>query len=380
MPEERPVVTLDPEPMPMPEPVKIVEPEPVPKPEPRRINGFPIAEQTNYLRLIGPAVSPDHAVFSPDVLQVAAERLTTGPEDPQKVYQVLVWSTQTGEVLQTLTMQPGEFQGMAFSPDGKTLAAAVVNTPDPNAGVLQLWNVETGLVEHSIELSVPPGQDTVLVKGVAFDSEGKLVGLINQDLAAVWTVSDGKPRFQKSVAPASLTSLGFFPGSEILILGTTVPGGDSDGVMSWDMKLDAQRGLLSGGYVRTASHPVFAVSPDLSVMTVLNENSIRRYATQTSGYLTNASLPEFLGENEAMTRMSYSPSGKYVLASVPGRRPLVWRDSDFARIAILGEVSSVGSFAARFTPDSKSIVQLDNPDETDFTASTAVIRTWAIPE
>ncbi len=380
MSHDEPLVKLDPEPMPMPEPMVLVETKPVVKPEPMRINGFPIAKQTKYLQLVGPAVEPKHAVFTQDCSRVAAEQLTSDPADPQKTHNVLIWDTATGETVQILTMDTGEFQGMAFSPDGKILATALVNSPEPEGGVVQIWNVETGELSQSLLLSVPPGQETVAVKGVAFSTDGKLVGIINQDSAFVWTVGDGKPRFQKSMAPSSLTTIGFFPDSEILILGTTIPGGSSDGVMSWDMKLNTSRGTLSAGSSQMTSHPAFAVSPDLSVMTVLNGESIRRYATQTSRYISSASLPVFLGETESMKRLAYSASGQYVMASVPGRRPLIWQDSDFTRIAILGELSSVGSFAVRFTPDSKSVLQLDNPDENDFSALDAVIRTWQIAE
>lgn len=382
MPEEQPVVTLDPEPMPMPMPIPevVTTVEPMPKPEAPRINGFPIAKQTKYLALQGPGVNPKHAVFSPDARLVAAEQLTSDPADPQKTYHVLIWDTETGEVLQTLSVDTGEFQGMAFSPDEKQLATALVNAPEPEAGVVQVWNVETGALEQSLLLSPSPTQTTVAVKGVAFSSDGKLLGIINQDAAFVWTLGDGKLHFQKSFAPSSLTSIGFYPSSEILILGTTVPGGRSDGVMSWDMKLDTQRGIFSAGNSQSVSHPAFAVSPDLSVVTVLNENSLHRYATKTSQYLNGASLPAFLGESRVMTNVSYSQSGQYVMASVPGRRPLVWQDSDFARIAILGELSSVGSFAVRFSPDSKAVLQLDHPDENDFSSNGAVIRTWQIAE
>jgi hypothetical protein len=227
---------------------------------------------------------------------------------------------------------------------------------------------------------VPPGQEKAEIKGVAFSADGALVGLINQDAASAWIVSDGKPRFQKSFAPSSLTSIGFFPLGEILILGVTSPGNTSDGVMSWDIQRDIQRGLLSAGGSKTKSHPAFAVSRDLSVMTVLNGDSIRRYAIQNGQYLSGASLPTFLGESDSMKHLSYSPSGQYLMADVPGRRPLIWQDTDFTRVAILGEISSVSSFAAAFSPDSKFVLQLDRPDESDFADSAAVIRTWQIAE
>ena len=97
-------------------------------------------------------------------------------------------------------------------------------------------------------------------------------------------------------------------------------------------------------------------------MTIVNENSIRRYNANGQP-LTSATLPTFLGERNVMQHVEYSRSGQYVMASAPGRRPLVWQDSDFNRIAILGESTQVSSYAATFAPDSKFILQLDRADD-----------------
>jgi hypothetical protein len=376
-----PLAQLDPAPQPVPMPEPMPEPEPLPPPEAPKINGFPIARQTNYFRLEGPRVTPRFAVFTDDTARVAAELLTSEPEDPDKTYNVFIWDTATGKTVQTLSTNSGEMQGMAISPDGKLIATAHINSPEPTGGMLQIWNVETGALEQTLLLSVPPGQETADIKDVAFSADGKLVGLINQDSAYAWFISDGKPRMQKSFAPASLTTLAFFPVGEILILGTTSQGNSSDGVLSWDMANNAQLGFLAASGSNNQSYPIFAVSPDHSVMTVLNGDSIRRFGMMRNGtYLSGASLPSFLGQTEVMKKLKYSPSGQYVMASVPGRRPLVWQDSDFSRIAILGETTSVGSYAVVYSADSKSVHQLDRADENDFDASAAVIRTWKIAE
>ena len=382
--ESEPLASIEPEldpqvdPMPVTEEPVATEPEPKPV-EPQLINGFPIAKQTNYLRLEGPRINPKYAVFSAGTKLIAAERLTSDPIDLQKTYEIPIWDTTSGKAMQLLKMDPGEIQGLAFSPDGKMLAVALVNSPEPNGGTLQVWNVETGAIAQSMTLDIAPGQSEVAIKGAAFSPDGTMIGVINQDSAYVWLLSDGKLKAQKSMAPAKLTSIGFFPAGEILILGASSPG--NDGVMSWDIERSIQRGFLQApSFGSDASHPVFALSRDLSVMTVLNGNSIRRYATQNQRYVNIASLPTFLGEDKIFEKIAYSPSGQYVMASVPGRRPLIWQDSDYDRVAILGETAFVGAYAAAFAPDSKSVLELDRPENTDLEASAAVIRTWQIRE
>jgi WD40 repeat protein len=279
-----------------------------------------------------------------------------------------------------ITTDAGELQRMAFSANGKLFATAHANAPEPTGGTLQIWNVETGAIAQSIPLEVPPGQNEVAIKDLAFSPDGLMIGLINQDSAFVWLLSDGKLRTQKSLAPSKLTSIGFFPAGEILILGVS-SGGNNDGVMSWDMQRNVQRGFLRvDSFGSDSSFPIFAMSKDLSVMVTLNGNSIRRYSIQTARMVNSAILPKFLGEEDDFKRLVYSPSGQYAMASVPGRRPLIWQDSDYDREAILGETAFVGAYAEAFTPDSKSVLQLDRPENTDLEASAAVIRTGQIRE
>ncbi len=351
------------------------EPAPQPPPKPTTINGFPIAKQTGYLHLAGETVSPQYAVFSADATRVAAERLSSNSGDPEKTFDVTIWDTATGKAVQTLSLLSGDFQAMAFSPDGEMIATAQVQLPEAKGGTLQIWNVETGKLEQSLLLSIPPGQEKVQVKGVAFSADGKLAAAINQDAVFVWTVSDGQSKFQRSMAPAILTSIGFAPVPDVLFLGAL---GEPDGVMSWNLQAGTRIGYVDAGNAQTA-HPAFAISPDRSVMAVINENNVRRYAVD--GRLLDAKLlPAFLGETNVMQHVAYSSSGQYVMASGPGRRPLVWQDSDFTRVAILGESLPVASYAATLSPDSKLILQLDRADASDLKQSAAVLRTWQIAE
>lgn len=388
--ETNPLAAIDPPPMdtemvPEVEPME-ANPQPQTPMEPTKVNGFPLAKPTGYTRLEGPRMTPNFAVFSSDVTLVAADHMTSDPIDAQKTYDIPIWDTATGKVVQTVHTTSGLLQGIAFSPDGKLLATAHANTPEPNGGMLQIWNVEDGALAQSILFAVPPGKQTVEIKGVAFSRDSKLVALINQDQASAWVVADGSAKIQKSMAPQELTSVGFFPVGEILILGVTTPttgfgARSNDGVISWDIPRNTQRGFLSVDNSSDKSHPTFTISPDLSVITVLNGNSIRRFG-QNGQYISGASLPTFAGDEGDITfkNVSYSPSGVYVMATARGRRPLIWRDSDFDRTAILGDSEFVGAYAAAFTPDSKFILQLDRPENTDDEPSAAVIRTWQIEE
>ena len=123
---------------------------------------------------------------------------------PEKTYEILIWDTASGQAVQTLKTDAGEIQGMAFSPDGKMLAVALVNLPGADGGTLQVWNTETGGVAQSMTLGIPPGQTKIAVNGTAFSSDGTLVGIINQDSAFVWELRNGELKTQRNMAPVQV--------------------------------------------------------------------------------------------------------------------------------------------------------------------------------
>ncbi|MCA9070219.1 MAG: hypothetical protein KDA84_14900, partial [Planctomycetaceae bacterium] len=150
--ETDPLAALDPPPMEPemdPEEPMNLNPQPMTPTEPTKVNGFPVALQTAYLRLEGPRTTPKFAVFTSDVTRVAADYMTSDPIDPQKTYDIPIWDTNTGKVVRTLHTSSGTLQGMAFSQDGTLLATAHANAPEPNGGTLQIWKVEDGSLAQS---------------------------------------------------------------------------------------------------------------------------------------------------------------------------------------------------------------------------------------
>jgi len=102
-------------------------------------------------------------VWAPD-----GKTIVTGADDST----VRFWDPQTGELKHTLLADSGE-GGLAFSPDGKTLASG-------GPGFVKLWNAETRELVRAIRVGF-----NFLVRRVAFSPDGTLLA------AGRWT-SEGQ--------------------------------------------------------------------------------------------------------------------------------------------------------------------------------------------
>ncbi|EDY55378.1 WD-40 repeat-containing protein [Streptomyces sviceus ATCC 29083] len=118
--------------------------------------------------------SGEVAAFSPDggTLAVAFARGADG--------MIGLLDPVTGRKLRTITVPDGSVRGMAFSPDGRTVAAASVTT-------VRVWDVATGRKRRGFTWLYP--------QAVAFGPDGRTVAAAGLDgLVRVWDVVTGRTR------------------------------------------------------------------------------------------------------------------------------------------------------------------------------------------
>jgi RNA polymerase sigma factor (sigma-70 family) len=121
--------------------------------------------------------------FSGDGKHVAAGGHTY--EDNKKIVnKTCVWETETGQLKHELSdsTMTHMVHALAFSPDGKTLAAG-----GSGDATIRVWNLETGKIEHLL--------NSHTVTGLAFSPDGTLVSAGYSDSKVlVWDVSNQQPR------------------------------------------------------------------------------------------------------------------------------------------------------------------------------------------
>jgi RNA polymerase sigma factor (sigma-70 family) len=140
---------------------------------------------------------------------------------------------RTGEPLLTIPAPQGQTWPLAFSPDGRLLAAAAPGNPPPKAPAkgglrvpertVRVFEVATAAELLSLPLAYQPR--------VAFSADGRLLAVADSDRSIlVWDLARGREQRRITGFDAEVTSLGFSPDGRRLLSGL----GDST-VLVWDV-------------------------------------------------------------------------------------------------------------------------------------------------
>jgi RNA polymerase sigma factor (sigma-70 family) len=211
--------------------------------------------------------------FSPDGKLLA---VGYSPADetgaPRDVTPVGIWDPATGKVKATLEGQPGYIRGLAFSPDGTTLAV-VSQVPRERPGQVgsghaRLWDVGTGKVLAELKGHTGP------VWHAAFAPGGKLVATGGADgIVRLWDPATGTEVTAIKSGADVVTAVAFSPDGRLLAAGGGDPGDAAvAGVLKvWDVETRKVLAELAGheGTVRAA-----AFSPDGSRLAVGDQRGI----------------------------------------------------------------------------------------------------------
>ena len=315
-------------------------------------------------------------------------------------YTIRLWDVTTGELLHTFSPvhedSSGEWEGknwqaIAFSPDGKTLAAARPNhaiklwnadtfaernvcsghtgtifdiefSPDGSLlascgddGTLRIWDSETGDRKQTLWVS------HLDVLCVAFSDDGTSLAAGGGDnTVRVWDVATMMEREVLRGHSGSVISVTFVPGSD----GELLSGSTDKKVICWDMKsiagnsafvCRASRGALSLSpdgcsiasikqdqiHIRDWSgkvtNPVFQHDPRPTCIAVSNEQKIALHCNDDTIRLvesaaTKVETAHIPVPDLNVTRLAYSPDGKILaVASESGQLLLIDTDNGIVR-------------------------------------------------
>jgi len=270
----------------------------------------------------------------------------------------------TGEILKTLpsAARNGAAVQVAISPDAKTVAIGSSKFDNtPNSGVLELWNVSTGKLIVSLSTKI------LYVRGIAFSPDGKTLAAIGSSGSAasileLWTVSSRK--LAKTFADASsvnLTCLAFSPDGKRIVEG----GNGTTGVVDiWDIA----SGKSSGNICPASSANVcsLAYSPDGKSVLAETSTMVEAFSTSTLSLIGSYSTRQIFGFNGVV---AISPNGLQIACA---SRSLLAAPNPFAGTvavskvtvspaSVLGGVSATGTLKlARGAPDGGSYVSLSS--------------------
>jgi WD40 repeat protein/DNA-binding SARP family transcriptional activator len=183
------------------------------------------------------------AAFAPD----GATLVTSGVSGP-----AILWDTASGEVRRVLEGAEGWIGSVAFSPDGTRIAAGMGFTDAGLSGQVLVWEAPTGRLISTLGSS-KPNDDHAFVD-LAFSPDGRLLAAANFDgTARVWDLASGKQRLTLPIG-GLVVAVAFSPDGRLL-----ATAGSDGTVRVWDVSTGEETQSFEG-HVGTILSVAF--SPD----------------------------------------------------------------------------------------------------------------------
>ena len=248
---------------------------------------------------------------------------------------VKLWDVATGHLKATFKGSGGWLWNVAFSPDGQTLACA-------DADELKLWDVATQRLKATLK------GHTNLVTSVAFSPDGQTLASGSWDKTVrLWNVNTG--RFERILTghKTEVQSVAYSPDGRTLASGgddtvclwdahtgrlkTTVPGGSSGVAFSPDGRTLASMGwggaiLLDAdtGQLKATLQGIYdfgggvAFSPDGQTLAGVNYSMVKLWDVNTEQHKA-----DLTGHTGISPNIAFSPDGQ-TLASTDHERVRLW--------------------------------------------------------
>jgi WD40 repeat protein len=263
--------------------------------------------------------------FSPDGKRVAA---AVGKE-------VRVYDAVTGRQVASLGPHESVIDQVTFSPDGKRISANRYDSPGPDT--VYLWDADTGrpvarLTDHQARVTLAWGPD------------GKLLATATQhpeNLVRLWDAADGKLLHRMPGHSNSLNGLSFSPD------GTRLASASLDQTARlWDVKTGAEIAVLRGHWAQLWAA---TFSPDSRRLVTSSEDHTMRLWDAANG-----DLIAVLRGHSGTTRGQFTPDGSRLISISEDGTVRSWDLNLLERNGVLrGHTSFVYDVA--FAPDGRQV-------------------------
>ena len=293
--------------------------------------------------------------FSPDGRRIATSSHPGSGDESEGVNTTCqVWDVETAKPDTPIFPHRNYVSALAFSPDGKVLAAG------DYGGEVKLWNVSNGTNPR------PVFRAGSIVHCVAFSPEGRLLAAGTDEpvqKVVIWDLETGKIRDQPIRFKMSVNQLAFSPDGRRLAIG-------SDDTTARIVDIASNRivgqPLGHADYVRG-----IAFSPDGRFLLTVNSGwSETSYARLWDAFKGEAASPAMVHSGTAESgSLAFSPDGTYFVVGCDDGSVHLY---DRASATPIGPPRLLRSriLEVAFRPDGRSFVAVDDRGD---------VRSWPVP-
>jgi WD40 repeat protein/serine/threonine protein kinase len=287
--------------------------------------------------------------FSPDGRTLAAG---------QSKQSTQLWDLQSGKMVRRLAADGRMQQSLEFSPDGRWLLAAAraprsaLEPPDQAA---QLWEVGSGQLRRSFPI---PTRDSY--GSTAWAPQTGILALAAENNVQLWDPESGEPRGTLGGHREPVTAV------ELTADGQTLASASQDGtVMLWSVRTRRRRWHLDA---RAGEVWDVAFSPDGGTLAAACDDGTVKLWDVATGMLA-ATLR---GHRESVTRVEFSPDGTYLLSLSGGEETGILWDAATGRLRSF--LVNISWSPVAFSPDGRTVAGVSGGTATLWDVPAGMVR------
>jgi RNA polymerase sigma factor (sigma-70 family) len=264
---------------------------------------------------------------------------------------VKLWDVDKGEVRQTVAESPEgglAFQQVAFSADGKTIAATmsqVVSKPGSLEiqDVVQLWDAKTLAVKQTLEAN-----SRLVCLALSPDGQRVAAGDPSKKQVKVWNVGTGKLERTLETGDAQPWSVAFSPDSKTLVIGGQKA--DHSGVITLH---DAETGKLK----RTLELERFVNAAVLSANGRMVAGGGGGGSIELWNIENGKRIASLQGHEKGTRSVAFSPDSRTVAAAGPDGNVRLW-DVETGKLTKTLEGHEAEVYSVAFSPDGRTLASV----------------------
>ncbi|HEV3256611.1 MAG TPA: serine/threonine-protein kinase, partial [Gemmataceae bacterium] len=248
--------------------------------------------------------------FSPDGKRLAAGSGCDRSGEPLPG-EINIWDVATGSVLVSLKGHRYPVTKVAFSPDGKRLVSGSLALNSRNqllGGELKVWNVATGRLVHDLA-----GHGHSGVLSVAYSPDGKYLASGSTALAAkVWDAANGQELFRLEGHANQINGLSFSPDS-----GRLATASADQTVKVWD--LNTRRAIFTGRGHMLEVNSVAWIPDGKRLASASNDKTVRVWDAASGVEMQNLT-----GHTDRVYSVGWSHDGRRLASASLNKTVKVW--------------------------------------------------------